>query len=133
MPPLRVLHINAGNLYGGVESCLATLVREEKWAPGMHTSFAVCFEGRFSAELAALGRAPYLLGEVRLSRPHTIRRARAARRELLRQEPADASVCPPPGALRVRVPATVPPAGPTHWHGLWRHVGVLALAGPAKH
>lgn len=38
-----------------------------------------------------------------------------------------------PGALRVRVPATVPPAGPTHWHGLWRHVGVLALAGPAKH
>ena len=98
---MRVLHLHSGNLYGGVESFLATLVREEKWAPGMHTSFAVCFEGRFSAELAALGRAPHLLGEVRLSRPHTIRRARAALRDLLRQEPADAIVCQQPWALVV--------------------------------
>ena len=98
---MRVLHLHSGNLYGGVESFLATLVREEKWAPGMHTSIALCFEGRFSAELAALGRAPHLLGEVRLSRPHTIRRARAALRELLRQEPADAIVCHQPWALLV--------------------------------
>src|SRR5262245_18653203 len=96
---MRVLHVHSGNLYGGVESFLATLVREEKWAPAMHTRFAVCFEGRFSAELAALGRAPHLLGEVRLSRPHTVRRARAALRELLRVQPVDAVVCQQPWAL----------------------------------
>jgi glycosyltransferase involved in cell wall biosynthesis len=98
---MRVLHVHSGNLYGGVEAFLTTLVREERWAPAMHTSFAVCFEGRFSAELAALGRAPYLLGEVRLSRPHTVARARVALRELLRQHPADAVVCQQPWALVV--------------------------------
>jgi|SRR5688572_8462714 len=98
---MRVLHVHSGNLYGGVESCLGTLVREQKWAPSMHTSFAVCFESRFSAELAALGRAPHLLGDVRLSRPQTVRRARAALRDLLRQHPADAVVCQQPWALVV--------------------------------
>ena len=98
---MRVLHLHSGNLYGGVESFLTTLVREEKWAPAMHTSFAVCFEGRFSQELAALDRAPHLLGEVRLSRPHTVRRARAALRELLRRQPVDAVVCQQPWALVV--------------------------------
>ena len=98
---MRVLHLHSGNLYGGVESFLTTLVREEKWAPTMHTSFAVCFEGRFSQELTALGRAPRLLGDVRLSRPHTVRRARAAVRELLRQQPVDAIVCQQPWALVV--------------------------------
>jgi glycosyltransferase involved in cell wall biosynthesis len=67
----------------------------------MHTSFAVCFEGRFSQELAALDRAPHLLGEVRLSRPHTVRRARVALRELLRRHPVDAVVCQQPWALVV--------------------------------
>ena len=67
----------------------------------MRTSFAVCFEGRFSAELTALGRPPHLLGDVRLSRPHTVRRARAALRDLLRQHPADAVVCQQPWSLVV--------------------------------
>jgi glycosyltransferase involved in cell wall biosynthesis len=98
---MRVLHVHSGNLYGGVESFLTTLVREEKCAPAMHTSVAVCFEGRFSQELAALDRAPHQLGEVRLSRPHTVRRARAALRERLRRHPVDVVVCQQPWALVV--------------------------------
>ena len=96
---MRVLHLHSGNLYGGVESFLATLVREKKYAPGMHTRFALCFEGRFSRELSALGEAPELLGEVRLSRPYTVRRARRALRGLLRREPADAVVCQQPWSV----------------------------------
>jgi glycosyltransferase involved in cell wall biosynthesis len=122
---MRVLHLHSGNLYGGVESCLATLVREERFAPGMHTSFAVCFEGRFSAELAALGRTPDLLGEVRLSRPHTVRRARAALRDLLRRHPADAVVCQQPWSLVVFGPAVRDLGYPVT---LWVH-----MAGDGRH
>ena len=48
---LRVLHVHSGNLYGGVETFLATLARERAAAPRMTSSFALCFEGRLSSEL----------------------------------------------------------------------------------
>ena len=50
--PLRVLHVHSGNLYGGVETFLATLARDAAVAPRMTSSFALCFEGRLSEELA---------------------------------------------------------------------------------
>ena len=31
---MRVLHVHSGNMYGGVETFLATLVREAAVAPG---------------------------------------------------------------------------------------------------
>ncbi|HET9360674.1 MAG TPA: glycosyltransferase [Vicinamibacterales bacterium] len=93
---MRVLHINSGNMYGGVETFLATLVREAKAAPGMTSAFAVCFEGRHSEELAALGCTPHVLGQVRLSRPHTVIRARRALNSLLRREVYDVVVCHQP-------------------------------------
>lgn len=90
---MKVLHIHSGNLYGGVETFLATLVREARFAPRMLSMFAVCFEGRLSAELTAMGRAPHSLGGVRLRRPDTLWRARRALKEYLRQEPFDVVVC----------------------------------------
>ena len=83
-------------MYGGVETFLTTLVREAGSAPEMESAFAVCFEGRFSDELTSLGRAPHVLGPVRLSRPHTLIRARRALRDLLRRESFDAIVCHQP-------------------------------------
>jgi hypothetical protein len=54
---VRVLRLPAGNLYGGVESLLVTLARERHLCPEMQPSFALCFEGRLGAELAASGVA----------------------------------------------------------------------------
>jgi glycosyltransferase involved in cell wall biosynthesis len=93
---MRALHLTSGNMYGGVETFLATLARESESAPEMHSEFAVCFEGRLSGELTVLGRTPHVLGHVRLSRPHTLVRARRALTDLLRRESFDVVVCHQP-------------------------------------
>ena len=90
---LRVLHVHSGNLYGGVETFLATLARESAAAPRMTSSFALCFEGRLSDELRAHGHVPQLLGAVRLSRPHTVWRARRSLARLLARQRVDVVVC----------------------------------------
>jgi len=93
---MRVLHVHSGNLFGGVESALLTLVRESGCAPDMETTFALAFDGRFSRELRALGVAPHMMGGVRLSRPHSIQSARAALRARLAAGDIDAVVCQQP-------------------------------------
>jgi glycosyltransferase involved in cell wall biosynthesis len=90
---MRVLHVTSGHMYGGVETFLTTLARESAETPQMHSAFAVCFEGRFSAELAQLGLVPHVLGAVRLSWPHTLIRARRALAKLLRETTFDVVVC----------------------------------------
>ena len=69
---LRVLHVHSGNLYGGVETFLTTLARDAAAAPQMQSSFALCFDGRLSADLTANAHPPSMLGAVRLSRPWTV-------------------------------------------------------------
>jgi glycosyltransferase involved in cell wall biosynthesis len=101
---LRVLHINPGNLFGGIETLLVTLARQRALCPGMEPCFALCFEGRLSQELRAAGVPVGELGAVRVSRPWTLWRARRRLRESLAREPVDAVVC----------------------HGCWAH----ALFGP---
>jgi glycosyltransferase involved in cell wall biosynthesis len=107
---LKVLHLSAGNLYGGVETFLTTLARLRHVAPEMEPEFGICFRGRQWDELAATGVAVHHLGPVRLSRPWTAWRARARLRRLLAQAPPDVSVV----------------------HGAWSHVvfaGELRRAG----
>ena len=91
--PLRVLHVHSGNLYGGVETFLATVAREATTEPRMTSSFALCFDGRLSAELTAVGHRPAMLGAVRVSRPHTIWRARRALARRLARQRIDIVVC----------------------------------------
>ncbi len=95
---MRALHITSGNLYGGVETFLTTLVREAHAAPAMKTEFAVCFEGRLASELTTLGRPPQVLPAAQLSRPLAVRRARRALADLLRRESYDVVVCHQPWA-----------------------------------
>jgi len=95
---MRVLHITSGNLYGGVETFLTTLVREAHAAPGMKSEFAVCFEGRLASELATLGCPPQALPAAQLSRPLTVLHARRALNDLLRRESYDVVVCQQPWA-----------------------------------
>ena len=89
---LRVLHVHAGNMYGGVEAMLLTQVRERSLAPDLQLSFALCFEGRLSEELAADGATVYLLGNVRTRQPLSIKRARRNLSELLQREAFDVVV-----------------------------------------
>lgn len=126
----RVLHLNAGNLYGGVESFLVTLAREARQAPGMQSSFAVSFDGRFSDELAQAGRPAHRLGPVRLSRPASVLRARRALLALLAAHPVDVVVCHQAWAHAVFGPAVRKAGLPlvvwchtagagTHWLDRW--------------
>jgi glycosyltransferase involved in cell wall biosynthesis len=60
---------------------LTTLARHRDLAPEVEHEFALCFDGRLSEDLAALGATVHRLGPVRFSRPWT---ALAARRRLTR-------------------------------------------------
>jgi glycosyltransferase involved in cell wall biosynthesis len=80
---LKVLHLSAGNLYGGVETFLSTLARMRHLAPEMVPEFGLCFQGRQWDELAATGAAVHDLGPVRISRPWTVWHARKRLRRIL--------------------------------------------------
>jgi glycosyltransferase involved in cell wall biosynthesis len=90
---MRVLHINAGNMFGGVETLLTTLARSRTLTPDVESEFALCFTGRLSSELAAAGVPVHMLGEVRVRYPLTLMRARRRLREILSKGGYDAVVC----------------------------------------
>ena len=54
---MRVLHVHSGNLYGGVETFLATLARCRDLAPSMETTVALCFDGLLGPEFRIEGVA----------------------------------------------------------------------------
>jgi glycosyltransferase involved in cell wall biosynthesis len=95
---MKVLHISAGNLFGGIETVLVTLARERRVCPDMKPHFSVCFEDRFSRELRATGVPVDYLGSVRARNPFTVLRARAAMDRLLSQESIDVAICHSPWA-----------------------------------
>jgi glycosyltransferase involved in cell wall biosynthesis len=90
---MRVLHIYSGNLYGGIETMLVTLARCKDLCPEMEPHFALCFEGRLSKEMTAVSVPTHLLGQVRVSRPASVLRARRALADLLRKNSYDVAVC----------------------------------------
>lgn len=122
---MRVLHVHSGNLYGGVETFLVTLAREAELAPGMSSSFALCFEGRLSRELLAVNAVVHQLPAVRLSRPHSVFSGRRALKQLVDRESFDVIVCHQPWTCTV-FGGTVREAGfPVV---LWLH-----MAGEGRH
>jgi glycosyltransferase involved in cell wall biosynthesis len=90
---MRVLHIDAGNMFGGVETLLATLARNRALTPEVEPEFALCFEGRLSRELTGAGVPLHMLGEVRVRYPLTVVRARRRLRQILSTGSYDAVVC----------------------------------------
>lgn len=98
---LRVLHVNSGNLYGGVETVLTTLARLRQLCPTMEPHFALCHEGRLSEELAAAHVPVRILGQARISRPWSVWRARRRLAELLQAERFDLVICHMPWSLAV--------------------------------
>jgi glycosyltransferase involved in cell wall biosynthesis len=127
---MRILHIAAGNLFGGVETMLLTLARQSGLCPEIAASFAVCFEGTLSSELRRTEAPVHVLGEVRASKPWTIWRARRKLLEILDQHLCDMVICHSAWPHAVFGPvigkAGVPlltwlhnPAGGTHWVERW--------------
>jgi glycosyltransferase involved in cell wall biosynthesis len=89
---IRVLHLTAGNLYGGVETLQLTLAKCRHLAPDMEPHFGLCFRGRLWDELAAVGAPLHDFGAVRVSRPWTVVRARRRLKEVLRRTGFDVVV-----------------------------------------
>jgi glycosyltransferase involved in cell wall biosynthesis len=90
---MRVLYINSGNLFGGIEVLLVTIARHRALCPEMEPEFAVCFPGKVREELTAAGVPVHVLGAARASRPWTVWRVRRALRMLLRGRAYDAVLC----------------------------------------
>ena len=91
--PLRVLHLCAGNLYGGVERIVGECAAGRGLSPSMTPAFAVCFDGRLADAIEATGARCARLGAVRVSRPLTIWRARRQLAQVLDTERCDAVIC----------------------------------------
>jgi glycosyltransferase involved in cell wall biosynthesis len=91
--PLAVLHLSAGNVYGGIERIVSECAISRALCPAMSPSFAVCFEGRLSEEIQASGAPCVRIGAARMSRPHTVLRARRELRRVLAASKPDAVIC----------------------------------------
>jgi glycosyltransferase involved in cell wall biosynthesis len=90
---MRVLHINCGTLYGGIETLLVSLARSRALCPNMEPEFAICADGRLCAELQAVGVTVHQLGETRLRYPFSILRARRRMEEVLSHGCYDVVIC----------------------------------------
>ena len=90
---MRVLHISAGNIFGGVETHLLTLARFRHLCPEMEVHFGVCVAGLLSERIAGTGAPVHMLGPARVSRPWTIWQSRRRLREVVRREGIDAVIC----------------------------------------
>ncbi|NES99913.1 MAG: glycosyltransferase [Sphaerospermopsis sp. SIO1G2] len=90
---MKVLHIYAGNLFGGIETLLITLIKQQYLCSQMYHHFALCFEGRLAHELRTLNAKVNILGKVKISYPWTVWKARKELQQLLNQEKFDVVVC----------------------------------------
>jgi glycosyltransferase involved in cell wall biosynthesis len=90
---MRILHISAGNLYGGVEVLLRTLARCSRLNPELQQEFAVCFEGRLASELKAAGASVHVIGAVRARNPLAVKSARRRLLQILARGGFDLAVC----------------------------------------
>ena len=93
---MRVLHIANGRLYGGIERMLTTLAESSGIGSTLTFDFAVAAAGRLDEELRERGAEVIPLGNVRLSRPASLLRARYSLRDRLRRRHYGAAVCHAP-------------------------------------
>jgi glycosyltransferase involved in cell wall biosynthesis len=90
---MKLLHIYAGNLFGGIETLLLTLAKQQSLCAQLQSQFALCFEGRLSRELRNLDAQVHLLGKVKISHPWTVWKARLKLRKILEQQQFDVVIC----------------------------------------
>ena len=115
---MRVVHVASGRLFGGIEQMLVTIAREQTLTPAMVATFAVAAPGRLQETLAASAADVRPLGDVRLSRPASIVRARRLFRDVLRSSSADAAICHAPWSYAIFAPVARRAGVKTVW---WQH------------
>lgn len=86
---MKILHLYAGNLFGGIETYLVTLAKTQALMPQMQHEFALCFSGRLRTELQQAGAIVHELGAVRVRKPWTVWAARSRLKALLQQSRFD--------------------------------------------
>jgi glycosyltransferase involved in cell wall biosynthesis len=109
---LQVLHLSAGNLYGGVEKGLSTLAHVGTMISSPANEFGLCYNGTLQKELLQLGARVHDFGPTRFARPWTVWQARRRLVALLKRARFDAVLCHEcwphavfaPTARRCRVP-----------------------------
>lgn len=90
---MKILHLTAGAMFGGVESLALLLARAKDFGADIESHYALCFEGELSRRLTQLSAPCRCVGEVRWSRPWTILKARSALRKWILEESFDAFIC----------------------------------------
>lgn len=124
---MTLLHVTAGNGYGGIERMLVTIAAAAR--PGLEQQFVLAFPGRFERELHEAGGTVHLLPQPRASRPLMIWRARRAFASVLEAVGPDAVICH--GAWpHAMFAATARAAGARL--GFWQHQPVLRAAWPDR-
>jgi len=115
---MHVVHVASGRLFGGIEQMLLTIARQRQVTPGVTVAFAVAAPGRLEQELRGIGVELHALGDVRLSRPASIAKARSLLRGVLASARPDVVVGHAPWSYAIFAPvarrAGVPPV-------LWQH------------
>lgn len=96
MNEIKVLHICAGNLYGGIERLLISLAQTQSLCKNLKPQFACCFTGKLMTELMETGLPVHMLGNVKLSQPWTTLKARKQLKNLLKREQFDLIACHSP-------------------------------------
>jgi glycosyltransferase involved in cell wall biosynthesis len=90
---MKILHVYSGNLFGGIETLLVTLAKQQSLYEQMQHQFALCFQGRLADELQNLGARLHQLGNVKISHPFTVWKARNQLQQILKQELFDVVIC----------------------------------------
>lgn len=124
---MTLLHVAAGNGYGGIERMLVTMATTPH--PRMAQAFVVAFAGRLERELEAAGTPVHRLPSPRASRPLMIWRARRGFASVLERVTADAAIfhgawphamfAPAARAAGVRI-------------GFWQHQPIVQPAWPDR-
>jgi glycosyltransferase involved in cell wall biosynthesis len=124
---VTVLHVAAGNTYGGIERLLVTLASATH--PAMRQGVVIAFGGRFERELQDAGVSVHRLPSPRASRPLMVWRARRAFMEV------QAKVAPEVAIFHSAWPhamfASTARAGGARI-GFWQHAPVTTPAWPDR-
>lgn len=90
---MKILHLTAGAMFGGVESLALLLARAKDYGSDIESHYALCFEGELSKRLTQLSAPWRCVGEVRWSCPWTIFSARKNLKQWILEERFDAFIC----------------------------------------
>lgn len=90
---MNVLHAYSGNMFGGVETMLVALARQQRASLATGHEFALCHQGRLADDLRAEAAPVLDLYPARFSRPWTAWTARRRFGKLLADRRPDVVVC----------------------------------------